>query len=88
MKSSRSSSSQNARRNAPRLISESSDDTSDRDSANTLMDSAQAEKLFSRRRLQKTTSNLDNNNDESINIKAERTLFRLSDSSNSESSQE
>lgn len=88
MKSSRSSSSQNTRRNAPRLISESSDDASDRESSNTLMDSARAEKLFSRRRLQKSTSNLENKNNESSDILAEKTLFRVSDTSDSESSQE
>lgn len=91
MKSSRSSSSQNSRRNAPRLISESSDDVSDEDSSNTFMDSARAEKIFSRRRLQKSTSNLDNENDKSIDIQgfqAERTLFRVSDTSDSESSHE
>lgn len=88
MKSSRSSSSQNTRRNAPRLISESSDDASDRDSSNTLMDSARAEKIFSRRRLQKFTSNLNNKNDESIDIQADKTLFRVSDTSDSELSHE
>lgn len=88
MKSSRSASTQNIRRNARRIISESSDDDSGRDASKTHMDSARAEKIFSRRRLQKSSSNLDNKNDESIYIQAERTLFRVSDTSDSESSHE
>lgn len=62
-------------------MSESSDDSDDPED----VDSARAEKVFSRRRYQRDSSA----NDTSVNqsIHAEKTLFRLSDTSDSESSQ-
>lgn len=87
MKSSRSQSTKNTRRNARRLISESSDDSDGRISSNSEMDSARAEKVFSLRNPKSSTSNLNISLNTSVHIQAERTLFRLSDTSDSESSQ-
>lgn len=85
MKSSRSQSTKNTRRNARRLISESSDDSDGRISSNSEMDSARAEKVFSLRSSKSSTSNL--NISINTSVQAERTLFRLSDTSDSESFQ-
>jgi len=69
-------------RNARKLISESSDDSdSSRDSSNPNMDSVRVEKVFSRYKPQKPTSSLNTHT-----IKAEKSLFRVSDSSDSASS--
>lgn len=87
MKSSRSQSTKSSRRNARRLISESSDNSDGIISSNEEMDSARAEKIFSRRRRPNSISNINISTNTSINIPAERTLFRLSDTSDSESSQ-
>lgn len=68
-------------------MSESSDDSDGRDSTNGLMDSARAEKLFSRRRLKKPTTVITNTStDESVRTK-DKTLFKVSDTSDSESCQ-
>lgn len=85
MKSSRSSSSRNTRRNARKFISESSDDSeNERSSSSIQMDSARAEKLFSHRRLQKPMSNVHRN--QPNHIEANKTLFRVSDSDASDTS--
>ncbi|XP_060839686.1 transcription termination factor 2 [Rhopalosiphum padi] len=84
MKSSRSTSSKLTSRFARRLISESSDDSNDEDSTNSHMDSARAEKAFSRRRRQTPTLNGSNVKNDSAHIQSDRTLFRLSDTSASE----
>lgn len=84
MKSSRSSSSRNTRRNARRFMSESTDDSENECSSNSIqMDSARAEKLFSQRRLPNSLSN--NQKNQPDHIKANRTLFRVSDSDTSDS---
>jgi len=89
MKSSRSQSTKNIRRNARRFLSESSDDSDNANNSN--VDSARAEKVFARRRLPKRCSNLDSliktDTDESIAMQKEKTLFRVSITSDSESSQ-
>jgi len=89
MKSSRSQSTKNIRRNARRFLSESSDDSDNANNSN--VDSARAEKVFARRRLPKRCSNLDSliktDTDESISMQKEKTLFRVSITSDSESSQ-
>lgn len=87
MKSSRSQSTKNTRRNARKLISESSDDSDNIISSNTEVDSARAEKVFSHRRRQKSTFNLNTSPSISSHIEAERTLLRLSDNFDFESSQ-
>ncbi|XP_025412191.1 transcription termination factor 2-like isoform X2 [Sipha flava] len=84
MKSSRSSSSRNTRRNARRFMSESSEDSENDYSSNSIqMDSARAEKLFSHRRLPNSMSN--NKKNQPNHIEANRTLFRVSDSDTSDS---
>lgn len=93
MKSSRSASTQNKRR-VRRSRSESSEDSDDVDFSN--LDSARAEKCIRHRHLSSQssskfstkldTSTLSSTNDESVLIKADKTLFRVSDSSDSESS--
>lgn len=85
MKSSRSTSSKLPSRFARRLMSESSDDSDDGASSNAHMDSARAEKAFSRRKRQTPTLNGPNvKNDSTRHIQSDRTLFRLSDTSDSE----
>lgn len=81
MKSSRSASTRNTRRNARKLNPEPDESESDASD----IDSAQAEKSFSRRRRQKYSSNLDNTKGP---IQAETSLFRVSDTSDLESSLE
>lgn len=79
MKSSRSTSSKNPSRFARRLMSESSDDSDEKGSSNAQMDSARAEKAFARHRRQTPTPNSSNVTDDSVCVKPDRTLFRLSD---------
>lgn len=76
MKSSRSTSTNNIRRNARRILIESSSDDSD---SSVVCDSARAEKVFSRRRpiLNTTVSSIN----ESIKFESNKTLFRISTSS-------
>jgi len=59
-----------------------SSDEDDKDSSNSVLDSAQAEKVFSYRNSSKCTSSLNARTN-----KAEKSLFRVSDTSDSESSQ-
>lgn len=87
MKSSRSQSSKNIRRNARKLMSESSDESDSFNKYSADDDSAQAERVFSRRTHQKRPLNLDRSTNESMNISTDRTLFRVSDSSESDLSQ-
>lgn len=84
MKSSRSTSSKLPSRFARRLMSESSDDSDDEASSNAHMDSARAEKAFSRRKRQTPTLDEPNVKNDSTHIQSDRTLFRLSDTSDSE----
>ncbi|XP_050057902.1 transcription termination factor 2-like isoform X2 [Aphis gossypii] len=86
MKSSRSTSSKLPSRFARRLMSESSDDSDDGASSNSHMDSARAEKAFSRRKRQTPTLDEPNVKNDSTHIQSDRTLFRLSDTSDSEES--
>jgi len=79
MKSSRSTSSKITSRFARRLMSDSSDDSDEGESSNAQIDSARAEKAFSRRRRQTLTPNSSNVTNDSVSIKPDRTLFRLSD---------
>lgn len=79
MKSTRSLSAKITRRNTRRLMSESSDYSGDEES----VDSARAEKTFSFRRLPPTTNDGTRAHE---SVRAERTLFRLTDSSDSDSS--
>lgn len=79
MKSSRSLSTKNIARNARKLMSESSDDSDGSTGfSDTNMDSARAEKVFSRRRLPELESNLNTRSK-----KAEKSLFTVSDSESS-----
>lgn len=80
MKSSRSASTRNTRR-VRRLGSDSSDNSDDLDSSN--MDSARAEKCTRRRHLKPLSSTL---LDGSVHYVANKTLFNVSSSSDSESS--
>jgi len=60
-------------------MSGSSSDSDDGGSSNAQMDSARAEKAFSRRRLQTPTPNSSDVTNDSLHVKPDRTLFRLSD---------
>ncbi|KAL4088915.1 hypothetical protein QTP88_023996 [Uroleucon formosanum] len=79
MKSSRSTSSKVTSRSARKFMSESSGDSDDGKSSNEQMDSARAEKVFSRRRRQTPTPNSSDVTNDSLRIKPDRSLFRLSD---------
>lgn len=60
-------------------MSDSSGDSDDGKSSNEQMDSARAEKAFSRRRRQTPTPNSSDVKNDSLRIKPDRSLFRLSD---------
>ncbi|CAI6363749.1 unnamed protein product [Macrosiphum euphorbiae] len=85
MKSSRSTSSRITSRSARRLMSESSDDSDDGGFSNAQMDSARAEKAFSRRRQTIPTPNSSDVTNDSLRIKPDRSLFRVSDTDSGES---
>ncbi|VVC40113.1 Hypothetical protein CINCED_3A018495 [Cinara cedri] len=87
MKSSRSALTRNARKTR-RLLSDSSDDSDNQDSSYT--DSTRAEKFTRRRHLKPLSSTkvditLSSTNEEPVHIRPDRTLFRLSDSSDLQS---
>lgn len=60
-------------------MSGSSDDSDDGGSSNAQMDSARAEKAFSRRRRPIPTPNSSDVTNDSLCIKPDRSLFRVSD---------
>lgn len=66
-------------------MSESSDDSDDGGFSNAQMDSARAEKAFSRRRQTIPTPNSSDVTNDSLRIKPDRSLFRVSDTDSGES---